>query len=248
MDREEAKQVLQAHRPVDLDTTQPAFAEALALAENDPELRAWWEAQQAFDRKVAAKLHGVPVPADLRANILAGHKIVEPFALRPFFPFWLAAAASVAIVCAVSASFHSSYLASQHISTDAFHSATLDFVSNDGPDLGMTSTDHTQIMAWLKQQNAPMGTMPDKMAALPTVGCQKFAVKGHDVSLICFTMADGKIVHLFMVERDALAEPPLPMAPDMKMVNGWATASWSDEHMSYMLATQDSLVALKQLL
>jgi hypothetical protein len=247
MDKQEALRVLQAHRPQDLDTTQPEFAEALALAENDPELKAWWEAQQAFDQKVAAKLEAVPIPADLRANILAAQKI-EPFTLRPFFPFWLAAAAMVAILCAVSTSFHASYLASQQISTDAFHVATLTFLGNDAPPLAMTSADHDKIRAWLKEQNAPMGQMPEKIAALPGVGCQKLVVQGHNVSLVCFAMADGKILHLFVVEKDALAEPPLRAAPEIKEVNGWSTASWSDDKMSFMLATQDNLDALRQLL
>ena len=247
MNRKEAKQVLQALRPSDLDTTQPLFAEALAMVETDPELRVWWAAQQDFDRKVAEKMDLIPIPPDLRANILATHKI-EPFTLRPFFPFWLAAAAVVAVLCAVSTSFHAEYVASQHISTDNFHDATLKFLGNDAPYLAMTSADHGALMAWLKQQGSPTGEMPGKMDALPGIGCQKIVVNGHNVSLVCFQMADGKIVHLFMVARDAMQEPPLRAAPDIKMVNGWATASWSDEHMSYMLATQDSMEALRQLL
>ena len=247
MDRKEAKEMLQALRPSDLDTTQPLFAEALALVETDPELRVWWAAQQDFDRRVASKLDEIPIPADLRANILATQK-TERFTLRPFFPFWLAAAACIAVLCAVSTSFHAQFLASQHISTDAFHDATLAFIQNDAPNLAMQSTDHDQIKAWLKEQNAPMGHMPEKMAAIPTIGCQKYVVKGHDVSLVCFTMADGKEAHLFMVARDAMQEPPLRAAPDIKIINGWATASWSDEHMSYMLATSDSMDALRQLL
>lgn len=247
MDRSQARLVLQAHRPTDLAATIPELAEALTLAENDPELKAWWEAQQAFDRKVAAKLADIRVPADLRANILASQKI-EPFTLRPFFPFWLAAAAVVAILCASSASFHASYLASQHISTDAFHVATLEFVSNPNAELGMTSTDRDKVLAWLKGQNAPVGAMPGKLTALPTFGCQKLMVQGHAVSLMCFTLADGQLVHLFVVPRDAMTEPPLRAAPDIKMVNGWATASWSDERMSYMLATQDGMDTLRRLL
>ena len=45
-----------------------------------------------------------------------------------------------------------------------------------------------------------------------------------------------------------MQEPPLRSAPDVRMIGNWATASWSDEHMSYMLATQDSLDSLRQLL
>ena len=247
MDRSQAKQVLQALRPSDLDTTKPLFAEALAMVETDPELRVWWAAQQDFDRKIADKLDLIPIPPDLRANILGLNK-VEPFTLRPFFPFWLAAAAMVAIFCALSTSYHVEYLASQHISTDTFTASTLGFLGNDAPSLAMTSPDHGQLMAWLKTQGAPTGAMPDKMAALPGIGCQKIVIGGHNVSLVCFQLADGKIVHLFMVARSAMQEPPLRAAPDMKMINGWATASWSDERMSYMLATKDGMDTLRGLL
>ena len=247
MDKSQAKQVLQALRPSDLDTTQPLFAEALALVETDPELRVWWAAQQDFDRKVADKLDRIPIPPDLRSAILGLNK-VEPFTLRPFFPFWLAAAAVVAVLCAISTSFHAEYLASQHISTDTFTATTLGFLGNDTPDLAITSPDHGQLLAWLKAQGAPTGAMPDKMAALPGIGCQKIVINGHNVSLVCFQLADGKIVHLFMVAREAMQEPPLRAAPNMRMINGWATASWSDEHMSYMLATQDGMDTLRGLL
>ena len=47
MDNPEAKLMLQARRPNGRDDAQSAFAEALALVESDPELKAWWEAQQA---------------------------------------------------------------------------------------------------------------------------------------------------------------------------------------------------------
>ena len=104
MDKLEAKIVLQALRPNDLDDTErPAFTEALALVETDPDLKAWWEAQQAFDRAVVAKLKEVPIPDDLRASILAGRK-VEQFRPLPQFSFWLAAAAVLAIFCTLGTS------------------------------------------------------------------------------------------------------------------------------------------------
>jgi len=73
-------------------------------------------------------------------------------------------------------------------------------------------------------------------------------VDGHTVSLICFSMANGKEAHLFIVEQDALKNPPALLAPEYRQMYGWFTASWSDGHMSYLLATQDSTDALKQLL
>jgi hypothetical protein len=243
MDKQEAKLVLQARRPNDLDTTQPAFAEALALVESDPELKAWWEAQQAFDRRVAAKLEEVPLPADLRATILAGRKI-EQLTPQPHLSFWLAAAAVVAILCVAGTAWENA----RHVSSASYDEAALAFVRNDAPALGMASPDHDKIVAWLKERNAPTGGLPARMSTLPSVGCQKFIVRGHTVSLICFVMAGGKLVHLFIVDEQALADPPENNAPEFKQVQGWSTASWSDGRMSYLLATQAGPDALKQLL
>jgi hypothetical protein len=247
MDNQEAKLILQARRLDDLATTDPAFAEALALVERDRELKAWWEAQQAFDRKVAAKIEEIEPPDDLRATILAGRKS-DRLPPQPFFPFWLSAAAAVAILFAVSASFHAEKEAGRHISTDRFHEATLTFLGSDSPTLAMMSPDHDKIMAWLKEQKSPTGDLPDKVAALPSVGCQKLEVQGHSISLICFTMAEGKLVHLFVVDSKDLTEPPIHGSPQFAEVNGWSTASWSDGQRSYMLATQASEDALRQLL
>jgi hypothetical protein len=103
-------------------------------------------------------------------------------------------------------------------------------------------------VAWLKKQNAPTGDLPAKMSTLPSVGCQKFVVQGHNASLICFVLAGGKLVHLFVVDQTALSDPPSSTAPEFKQVQGWSTASWSDGQMSYLLATQAGSDALRQLL
>jgi len=93
-----------------------------------------------------------------------------------------------------------------------------------------------------------MGPLPGGMATLSPVGCQKFVFHGHNVSLICFTMTDGHVAHLFVVSQSAISDPQDNGTPEFNQVQGWATASWSDGHMSYLLAAQDSPDALKQLL
>ena len=242
MDKQEAKRALQALRPNGLDATQPAFAEALALAERDPELKAWWEAQQSFDRKVAAKLEEVPLPADLRAILLTGRKIRRPAPQpQPHFAFWLAAAAAVAILCIIGPALENA----RHVSAATYDEAALGFLGNDAPALAMTSPDHDKIVAWLKDRKAPTGDLPAKMSGLPSVGCQKFVVQGHNVSLICFILTGGRLVHLFVVDEQALSDPPANNAPEFKQVRGWSTASWSDGRMSYLLATQADPDALR---
>jgi len=245
MDKQQAKLVLQALRPNDPDSTQPAFAEALALAESDPELKAWWEAQQQFDHKVSAKLKEVPIPEDLRATIMAGRKI-EKFSPTPSFSFWLAAAALVAILCAAGSLMHYRLYGPQP--KDEYVASVLPLLGHNSPDLGMVSSDREKLMAWLKERHAPMGVLPDKMASLPPVGCQKYQLHGHNITLICFTMEGGAVAHLFIVNRKALIDPPANNAPVFDEMNGWHTAVWSSGHMSYLLATQAGDAALKKLL
>ena len=244
MDKQEAKRMLQALRPNGRDAAQPAFAEARALVERDPELKAWWEAQQAFDRQVAAKLGEIPLPAGLRATLLAGSKI-EQFTPQPHLSFWLAAAAVVAILCAVGSSFHAAREDARHMSSANYDEAALGFLGNNAPALAMMSPDHDKLVAWLKDQKAPTGDLPGKMSALPSVGCQKIDVQGHNVSLLCFVMAEGKLVHLFVVDQDALSDPPARSAPEFRQMHGWSTASWSDGRMSYLLATRAGPDALR---
>jgi hypothetical protein len=246
MDRREAKLVLQALRPDDLTTDNPAAIEALVFVESDPELKAWWETHQAFDKKVAAKLMEVPVPPHLREMVLAGRKIT-PFPPQPRLGLWLAAAAAVAILCVVGASLH--YAATGPLDRSDFTAQTLPLIHDNQPDLAMESPDRDKVIAWLKEHNAPLGTMPSSMNSLPTLGCQKYVIHGHNVTLICFAIGGGREAHLFIIDQDSLIDPPKKNAPDFQdMPGGWSVASWSDDHMSYLLATTAGQDALKQLL
>ena len=250
MDKQEAKQVLQALRPSDLNSSDPMVIQALVVIEGNPELKAWWTAQQSFDRKVAAKLREIPIPAELRASLLSSGKIT-PFPSQPAAQphlsfFWLAAAAAVAILCVAGTFLHVS--ATAPLARSDYTADVLPLLNHDSPPLAMTSPDRGKIAAWLKERNAPMGTLPAGITALPTVGCQKFVVHGHAVSLICFALAGGGIAHLFIVDQRALADPPGNNAPEFDQVQEWATAAWSDGHMSYLLATEAGPDALKQLL
>jgi hypothetical protein len=260
MDRDEAKLILQACRPNGQDDALPAFAEALALVEHDPELKAWWESQRAFDRAISAKLKEVAIPADLHATIMAGRKI-EQMTPRFQLPLWLAAAAMVMLCLGLSLYFkggsHSGVASSDvHLEQSAgpvsvanhdYEKGVFDYLDSDAMSLAMSSPDHDKVAAWLKQRNSPTGNIPGKMVSLPSAGCQTFAVHGHTVSLICFALADGGYAHLFIVDKSALNDPP-GNSPEFHKNGEWYLATWSDDGHSYMLATEDGPAQLKQLL
>jgi hypothetical protein len=248
MNANEAKLVLQACRPNGEDSRLPFFAEALALAESDPELKTWWEAQQAFDQKISAKLKEVPVPSELRARLLTEGKVVQ-MPTSKLVPHWLAIAAIIVVLGVIGDLVVHPVSRTAPIARAEYSATALDFLGNDAPSLGMMSPEHDKVLAWLQERNAPTGSFPTThMTALPTVGCQKFMVKGHAVSLICFALTGGGIVHLFVVDEKGLADPPSSTGPEFKQIASWATASWSDGDKSYMLATQAGPDALRQLL
>lgn len=71
----EAKFILTAYRPNGRDAADSLFAEALAQARTDPELRKWFAAQLAFDTSISAKLRELQPPDRLRELILAGVRV-----------------------------------------------------------------------------------------------------------------------------------------------------------------------------
>jgi hypothetical protein len=245
MDRIEAQHILSALRPGGSEANDPLFAEALALAESDPKLRAWWEAQQRFDRRIAAKLSGVPVPENLSEKILAAPKIVQ------FPPQWrhrslLVAAALVGLLCVAGVFWKVNHAGPLDRAELAGEVSTA--LGTTGPQLAVVSKDHQELKAWLKAQHAPAGDMPPKIADLPSLGCQKYYVRGHMLSVVCFALGNGHEAHLFMIDKSALANPFDSSGPQYDRLNGWNVATWSDNRTSFVLATDGSMDDLKNLL
>ena len=104
MNTQQAREILSMYRPGTEDEHDPMFAEALALARTDRELKTWFEESTTFDRGMRAALTLVDAPIDLRDLILAERKIIRPT------PWWnyrlsgrqLAAAAAVVLTAALS--------------------------------------------------------------------------------------------------------------------------------------------------
>lgn len=77
MNKDEAKFLLRAMRPNTSDVQDPVFAEPMKEAQNDPELCAWLQSEQALDDMIARKLKDVPPPAGLEEAILAGVRATQ---------------------------------------------------------------------------------------------------------------------------------------------------------------------------
>ncbi|MGH7994491.1 MAG: hypothetical protein ACREDQ_13300, partial [Limisphaerales bacterium] len=104
MNNQEARLILQAYRCGGQDASDPLFAEALEQARRDPELRKWFAEENALDARIQTSLQtAVPVPRELKSNLLALGEIIRPTPWRWFQPMKLAAAAAVLLLLGLAA-------------------------------------------------------------------------------------------------------------------------------------------------
>lgn len=271
MTREEAQEILSVFRQDLPHEEVPGVPEALALLEEDSELREWFESEQQFDRQFASALQGIPVPEALVDQILAGAPEPEanPSAAEEddgsvvatkvlAFPrrrLWTVAAAAV-VLTAVSlvkyfvfpppVVFPSGNFASvKKFCDDMAYYANSRFV------LGKSTRDYTVARDWLKQRESPSyEETPEVIVDFKGMGCQTFLWGEERVSLVCFKNTDGEIVHLFVVNRDAFEQ--LPPADELRAVqvrHKLETGGWmADDDRLYLLVGSEPNVRIGEIL
>lgn len=245
MTREEAKFILRSYGTSQRDANDPQFRESFELMKTDPELAAWFAQEQALDSRLSQKFQTFPVPADLKAQLLALRKVRRA---RIWWrqPVWMSAAACIALLIGLTFSWmrpptHREF--ADFRSYVANTARTLDH-------LDITTTNVVEARQWLRAQHAPADFwIPASLSARPSVGCRAFHWKGRQVGLVCFKMDDQKTVHLFVIDRAALRDAPVGAKPDFLTTrNGVATGAWSDNHCTYVIAGNESEAMLKTLL
>jgi len=230
MTRDEARQLLEAARSNGRDDTDPLVAEALRMAAQDPELARQFESQRAFDATMAAAMHSILVPADLRQSLVPSPKIVKPH----FWQDWRAAvAAAAAVVLLVAGGI---YLVNQHTSgfSDFRKQLVMENWAGD-PHLDLETDDLSKIRAWLTKEGAAGDfTMPTALVSARLQGARIFEYDGHKISLVC--LADGgRHLHLFVMDQAPFSDLPPAGTPDFEKCGVWKTAAWHLGTKTYIL-------------
>lgn len=246
MDREQAKTILSAWRPgVDDPAGHAALEEALALMESDPELAEWFAAQQEEDDAIRAELRSIEPPPGLRDAILAQAKTIDFPAAPSVLARWAAIAA-----CAVLAGLavyvsqrpqqiDPRYLAAELPRLDKKHAHSFESATGN----------LDAIRSWLAAHGGPSDfQIPPGLANRGAIGCEVASVEGAKVSILCFPIAGGEPVHLYVVARNRLTTPPPEGAPVIAMRNSAVLASWSSGDLSYFLSGRDSAEELRRFL
>jgi hypothetical protein len=247
----EAKSILIRHRPGTADAEDPQVAEALALAETNPELARWLEAQSAQQTTLRARFRQITPPAGLKEQILSEHAADKrPLSNRS--RLWLAAAALL-LLLGVPAIFWPP----RSLPDNSFTYYQNEMVRRalGGYAMDLKTTDVAIIEAHLAGHHAPAGlalSAPLQTAAL--VGCAAGDWQGAKVSLVCFrtgkpleTGAEADL-WLFVVDRKAVNHAPDTSKPKFAKVNRLITASWTAGGKLYLLGTKGEEPDLKKYL
>ncbi|HEY0789859.1 MAG TPA: hypothetical protein VGD78_02235 [Chthoniobacterales bacterium] len=245
MDNNEARVILSAYRPNGADAQDPTFAKALAQAKMDPALGEWLDGQRSVDAALIERLRTIEPPADLPNLVMAGLKTVPLRRDRWFGP--LSAMAAVLTVSAVvligplRPSSRSSGLAA------AFQRDALAMVSLPaGPKLDLITSSFAETQAYIAQQQGPSApAIPASLQRMHTAGCRVMEWRGHRMSLTCFRLPDGRLVHLLVIPKSALGTE-LPPQPGSE--GPWEMICQEMNGMVMLWASQTSPENLRQIL
>ena len=237
MNRAEAKQILLLYRPGSPDEQDPLVVEAIQAARQDPELAAWFEQQQAFQRAMRSKFRQIEVPDHLKGALLAGPKVVHPVVFWQR-PLWIAAAAIFIVLFGLAA-----FLARPQV-PDRFANYRESMVNAAVRTYGMDV--ETNNLGQIRQYAAVKGAPADYQL---TQGLERLQVKGggllrwrgNPVSMVCFDRGDNRMLFLFVLKTSALKDPPPKgsSGAELAQVDGLFTASWTRGDDAYVLAGSD---------
>lgn len=247
MDNDRAKMILSAYRADGADASDPIFAEALAQAQRDPELARWFAEERALDERMHAALQSVRPPADLKDALLLAAKVSRMPAHRAWWarPAWLAAAAAIVLFAGLA--FFALKPDREPMTLAGVTSEMARLQREDRVSLGAMISDPAQIQRWLKEHEGPHDfAAPTGLASQMRLGCQVLDINGNKVSLVCFQVGDQKMVHLLVIDRRRLADPPVVGKPVFIQDGELAFATWTEGDRTYVLAGRGRAESLRQ--
>jgi hypothetical protein len=241
MDSREAKFILNAYRPGGQDANDPRFAEALEQVRRDPILQHWFDESVAFDAAMTEKLSATPVPSDLRESILTGVKVTRAPHWKDRWRKWAIAAAVVLSATLGVLIWHNTQPAPVAGWQLQALDAILSSIARNESHFDVISRNPADLVKWLRENSAPAGKkLPNDLDKLPSIGCKTFFWRGKPVSLICFTLPEGRAIHLVITNVSTESDRAIKHEAKVIQQGHWATATWREGDMIYMLAIEGS--------
>jgi len=260
MNRHEAQLLLTTFRPGDQETEDAAMRSALEFMRDDPELAQWFADSQALDNAIAGRLASVPVPASLKADILAGARISRRKSFWRSGWTWLAVAAAIVVMVFANLSLpHRNGVEVVAIHTKAPVATLGEYRSDVGaafasmnatgfkPTLGVSSM--ADVAHYVSTQSSPLGNpeKPGGLASVKPLACRVIEWRGQKVSIICVGR-DGLEAHVFVVDRKAIKDGADVDIKAIAKASDYPVAAWEDDQHAYVMVGNTKTTDLSKLL
>ncbi len=244
MTRTEAQRILELFRPPDRESTDPAMRDALALTRIDPELRAWFEQHLRTEHALREKFRSIAVPETLKQRLLEQRKIVRPRFAWGTAEWLKLAACFVVLLGGVLALIYYGFAMQSGLTE--FQSRMVRSALREYK-MELLTRDMGQLRHWMEARRAPADfEVPKGLAQLKLTGGGVLHWHNHPVSMACFDRGNKQMVFLFVMEKNALADPP--SAPQSEKIKKLATVSWSQGDNTYLLAGPGDAESLRKYL
>ena len=237
MNREQAKQVLLLYRPGTADAEDPEIASAMELARQDPELGSWFNRHVRFQQEMRAKMRALEAPSHLKPELLAGFRNIvrPPWWTRPATLWVTAAAACVLLLGLITLRQRPSY--SNQFS--AFKERVVGEVQRQYA-MDWETSDMAQLRGLIAAHGGRADyNVPKGLAKLKLSGGAVLKWQRNPVSMVCFDRGGGKMLFLFVLNKDAVKDPPPSNNPQVAIVHDFKTASWTQGNNTYVLAGEE---------
>ena len=247
MDNDRAKMILSAYRSDGADASDPIFAEALAQAQRDPELARRFAEERALDDRMHAALQSVRPPANLKDSLLLAAEVSRMPAHRAWWahPAWLAAAAAIVLFAGLV--FFALKPDRTPMTLAGVTSEMARLQREERISLGAMTSDPAQIQRWLKEHDGPHDfAAPAGLASQMRLGCQVLDINGNKVSLVCFQVGGQQMVHLLVIDRRRLSDPPVVGKPVLLQEGELAFATWTEGDRTYVITGRGRAESLRQ--
>jgi uncharacterized membrane protein YbaN (DUF454 family) len=257
VNREEIKQILLVYRPGTSDALDPEVAEALALAQSDPELSHWLEEHCARQNALRDKFRQMAIPAGLKEQIISEQAARVRAASRREKVLGVTMAVVLVIAIAVIAVFGLPHTDKPKPipATLANYQDIMVRVANSGYYMDFRTNDSQQIQSYLANHQAPSDyVLPAGLQKTALAGCSIEDWQHSKATMICFLtgkpLPQGRQADLwfFVVDSSAITDASSVSTPQFTQINGLITATWSQDGKLYLLATHGDEQTIKNYL
>ncbi len=251
MNHNEAKTILLLYRPGTADADDPQIAEALALAQRDPELARWLKEHCARHEAMRAGIRKITAPAGLKEQIISEQAAHERISLRRRNAILAVAAVMVALIALAPLW----YPHRPDYDTFATYRDQMASIALRGYGMDLTTNNPAAVRAYLAQNQAPADyVLPAPLGETATVGCAIQNWQGAKVSMVCFRTGrplppgDQSDLWLFVVDRSRVKDAPPAGSRQFVQVSRLRMVTWTEGDKLYVLGTSGDEQALKRYL